>query len=210
MTFRGEDISGQVFGGLKVLRRVDLKRQGQAWFWCLCECGVEKAVARGALRGGKSVSYGCRRRSLLGARGTTHGHARCGKRTPEYEAWKHMIHRCEAPNDRRWVDYGGRGIRVCSKWRASYVAFLADVGPRPSPKHSLDRIDVNGPYEPGNVRWASRVQQMRNTRRNRFLECNGERATLSEWAERTGIKRATIAYRIDRLGWPTDQALEVA
>jgi hypothetical protein len=94
---------------------------------------------------------------------TTHGHAASG-RTPEYNAWVSLNQRCKNPKNPRWKDYGGRGVTVCARWRDSFEAFLADMGPRPSSEHSIDRINNDGNYEPGNVRWATRAEQYANRR----------------------------------------------
>lgn len=128
------------------------------------------------------------------------------RNTPEYQAWVSMIART---SNERWRDYhryGGRGIRVCGRWRESFEAFYVDVGPRPSPEHSLDRIDVDGHYEPGNVRWATRVEQGRNKRNNRLVTSGGETASLAEWAARVGLRPGTIRMRLER-GWPVERAL---
>jgi hypothetical protein len=128
----------------------------------------------------------------------THGESYGGARTPEYVAWVNMIQRCEDPNYIDFHRYGGRGIRVCARWRTSYTAFLADVGRRPSRDHSLDRYpNSDGEYEPGNVRWATEQEQQRNRCTNRIVELNGEKKCLSEVAEMTGIKRETLAMRLN-------------
>jgi len=135
-----------------------------------------------------------------------HGCARRGEMTPEYSTWSLMIQRCEDPSSDRYGYYGGRGISVCPKWRTSFAAFLEDVGPKPSPAHSLDRIDPNGNYEPGNVRWATKKEQARNRRTNRLLTVNGETRCLSEWSEITGIPKTTLRLRLER-GWPPERAV---
>ncbi len=119
-----------------------------------------------------------------------------------------MKNRCLNPNDRRWAAYGGRGIKVCARWLEAYENFLADMGRRPSSKHSLDRYPNNdGNYEPTNCRWATPSQQARNTRDNHRLTHNGETLALVEWQERTGIHWATIKERVCKLGWTVERAL---
>lgn len=138
-----------------------------------------------------------------------HGHSRRGKVTPEFRAWWAMIMRCELESGPRYDRYGGRGIRVCEKWRESFEAFLKDVGLRPTRSHSIDRIDNDGHYMPGNVRWATRKEQNANkTQRQSHLslECNGECLSLSVWAKRTGISESVIRKRIFR-GWEPSRTL---
>lgn len=129
------------------------------------------------------------------------------KRTehPAYNVWSMMRQRCNDPNYDSYHHYGGRGIRVCDRW-ASFRKFIQDMGERPSPDHSLDRIDHNGHYEPGNCRWATSKQQARNRRCNRTLTHNGVTKCLAWWEEQTGIKWTTIRNRLDS-GWPAEKAL---
>lgn len=108
-----------------------------------------------------------------------------------------MVQRCENSSTTEFHRYGGRGIRVCERWRSSYQAFLLDVGRRPTSRHTIDRIDNDGNYEPGNVRWATREEQGRNTSTTRMISAFGETLCLSDWALKTGLKRETIAQRID-------------
>lgn len=125
----------------------------------------------------------------------------------EYKIWRGMINRCSRMQDHGSHNYVGRGITVCEAWRNSFEQFYADVGPRPSPKYSIDRYpDQNGNYEPGNVRWATQQQQARNMRVNRLLTINGVTRTSVEWAEISGIKRTTIMERIKR-GWTHERAI---
>src|SRR5262245_14872347 len=135
----------------------------------------------------------------------------CGSRargeTPEYRSWLSALNRCPNPRARDRKYYGGRGIRVCDRWRRSFAAFLADMGPRPSPRHTLERIDNSGHYEPGNCRWATRKEQGNNTRHNRFITHEGITRTLSQWAEATGLSESCIRIRLDRLGWSVKEAL---
>lgn len=118
------------------------------------------------------------------------------RRTPEYNAWINMIQRCEDKSLRAYHRYGGRGISVCPEWRHSFATFLANMGRRPTSSHSLDRIDVNGNYEPWNCRWATWKEQQRNRSNNVRVTIGGVSLTLPEWEERTGIAQATIRQRI--------------
>ena len=127
-----------------------------------CDCGREAIVVfKNIKRGGSTGCKTCAARKNA----TKHGAARTGQNTAEYRAWCSMITRCTNPNRKKWPDYGGRGITVCERWRNSFENFLADMGPRPSPKHSVDRYPNNdGNYEPGNVRWATKAEQANNRR----------------------------------------------
>lgn len=136
----------------------------------------------------------------------THGMARKGNVAPEWVIWNAMRQRCKTPTNKAWKDYGGRGIRVCDRWSDDFSAFYADMGPRPSPKHSIDRIDNDGPYSPDNCRWVLRRIQQRNTSRNRFITFAGDTCTLAEWGERTGLRPDTIAWRLAH-GKTVEQAL---
>jgi len=127
-----------------------------------------------------------------------HGDARRGAMAPEYHSYRNMISRCFLPSFPQYPDYGGRGITVCGAWRSSYYQFLTDMGRQPTKSHSLERIDNNGNYEPGNVKWATPKEQARNTRRNHFVEIRGERKTISEWSEILGLKYSTIYYRLTK------------
>lgn len=128
---------------------------------CRCDCGVTKIVRASDLRSGRIVSCSCRR----GYDSVKHGACSSPEDYPEYYIWAGMIQRCTNPNNLSWPYYGGRDIRVCDKWRKSFAVFLNDIGRRPAPDLSIDRIDNNGHYEPGNVRWATHHVQMQNRRK---------------------------------------------
>jgi hypothetical protein len=128
-------------------------------------------------------------------------------KTPERSAWQNMRDRCNNPNCVSFDNYGLRGIRVCDEWQYDYQAFLRHVGPRPSPRHSLDRIDNNGHYEPGNVRWADKSTQLSNRRTNRLLTFSGETLTMSQWALRLGISFECLKRRLDHRHWSEERAL---
>lgn len=127
-------------------------------------------------------------------------------RRPEYVAWQCMIVRCTDPRHEHYDRYGGRGITVCAEWLAGYEAFLAHVGRKPTKSHQLDRIDNDKGYFPGNVRWATRKEQCRNRSSNTVVEYRGERRTIAEWAEITGMRPGTIQCRLSR-GWTAEAAL---
>ena len=127
-------------------------------------------------------------------------------RLPEYVLWVQMKQRTGNPNSKDYPEYGGRGITMYPPWVASYEAFFAYIGRRPSPKHSMDRIDNGGNYEPGNVRWASPIEQARNKRNNKVLSAFGRTQTVTEWANELGIHWGTIAFRL-KSGRTVEQAL---
>jgi hypothetical protein len=192
------DLTGQQFGRLIAIEHPFKRNRWR----CRCVCGREKFVSGFALRSGTTSSCGCLNSELSAARKFTHG--RTG--TPEYQSWHHAKVRCTNPKDKRWADYGGRGIRMSPEWMGSFEAFFRDVGLRPSPSHTLDRIDVNGHYEPGNVRWATPTQQANNKSASRLITFRGETKTLAQWAAATGLTDAVIRKRIDR-GWSVERAM---
>jgi len=171
-----------------------------------CECGIERQLPKHVLTSGDSQSCGCLRQEMHSNWNITHGAKRGGHSTPEYSSWLSMKARCTNVYDPEFHNYGGRGISICENWLASFKAFLSDMGPRPNDS-TLDRIDVNGNYEPGNCRWATITTQTRNMRSNRRMEFNGETLCLSEWAERYGLRSDCISARLKR-GWSIAKALE--
>jgi hypothetical protein len=199
----GPDLRGQRFGRL-VVEAESRKRGMRAWV-CLCDCGVRKTCITNVLLTGNTKSCGCYRRDLGVVISTTHG----GTGTPEHVAWRGLLSRCFSRRigSRDWRDYAARGITVCDRWRYSFDNFLADMGKRPGPGYSIDRIDTNGNYTPENCRWATAVEQNRNKRSNRVIEHDGKRMTLVEWSEVTGISRELIYARIVRLGWTVERTL---
>jgi len=197
------DLTGQKFGRLTVLYRGPNANGGRAQWVCMCDCGNLHTTQSYCLRRGYSRSCGCHRRQLVSEANSTHGM----RNTPEYRAWQGMKRRCYNPNVVSYPRYGGRGIKVCDRWCNSFEAFYEDMGPRLSPSHSLDRIDNDGDYEPGNVRWTTPIEQARNTCRNHLITFNGDTLTLAEWSERTGIDAGTILARLDQYGWSVEQAL---
>jgi hypothetical protein len=200
-----KDLEGRVFGGLTVVGfggYYERRNRRYARWSCRCECGSIKTIRGSDLTSGRVVSCGCRKAARAKTLNLTHGR----RASKEYRSWCAMIARCTRPANVSYPGYGGRGITVCQEWRDSFETFVSDVGPAPSPRHSLDRIDANGNYEPGNCRWATMKEQARNTRRNRLLTLNGETLTMAEWAERLGTSPQTLAMRL-KLGWTHHRVL---
>lgn len=161
---------GKVYGRLTVVALAPLDKQKRRRYLCRCVCGSVKPYDWHSIKSTRKYqSCGCLRYSLIREKVTKHGEARVrnGTVTTEYRTWTHIIGRCENQNDTAWPNYGGRGIAICREWRESFQAFLAHVGRRPAPGFSIDRVDNDGNYEPGNVRWATKSQQALNRRPRR-------------------------------------------
>lgn len=201
------NLTGMKFGKLTVVRRGDshTTASGQrVTMWeCKCECGNSLVVSASNLRTGHSKSCGCGNL----ARHYVHGDCADGKVDRLYSIWSQMVRRCYDERCDKYSLYGARGISVCDEWKDDYVAFREWANLNGYEKRlSIDRIDVNGNYTPANCRWATQKTQSNNTRRNVFIEYNGEKKTLSEWAEFAGIPYKTFYYRM-RKGWEIDRAI---
>lgn len=149
-----------------------------------------------------SASCGCVTSSIIREKSTRHGMAF----TKVHRAWSNIKNRCQNPNNKRYADYGGRGIRVCDRWQV-FETFFEDMGHPPHGNSSIDRIDVNGNYEPGNCRWADNKTQTRNTRRNRIITINGVSRCVAEWADQEGAVSAAVIYLRLRRGWDAESAV---
>lgn len=198
------DIAGRTFGRLTVIQRASgpVKHGQQVRWTCRCSCGREHVVGGYHLRSGRTISCGCASVEALVARSLKHGE----RSSAEYRTWCHILRRCLVQAAKDYPRYGGRGITVCRRWREDFSAFLADVGRRPSARHSLDRIKNERGYEPGNVRWATAREQANNRRDNRTLTHRGRTMTIAAWAREAGLNRGTLRSRIDS-GWSIDAAL---
>jgi hypothetical protein len=201
---RRMDLTGKVFGRWTVISFVERDTNRQSKWKCVCLCGEAREVAAGKLLQGKSSSCGCLRDELIASRFRVHGETIKG--TSEYTSWKSMLQRCSDPNSTNYPRYGGRGITVCDRWKHSFENFLADMGRKPSSKHSIEREENEGNYEPANCRWATSKEQSRNRRSNRMLTLNGRVQCLADWADETGLSYKTIQSRLLR-GWSEEKTL---
>lgn len=190
-----KDYAGIVFGRLTAIILVerDITSSNNHIWKFRCECGVEKNIRIQFVRNGNTSSCGCLARELLVKRNTTHGKSRLHH--IEYKVWKDMRTRCSNINNKEYHNYGERGIVVCDRWK-SFANFLEDMGSKPSPFHSLDRIDVNGNYEPSNCRWADIETQANNKRCTPKILFNGEEKTMQQWCRALNIEHSKVAYRL--------------
>jgi hypothetical protein len=200
------DITGQRFGRLTAIRMTAMASSklkcGQRWLF-RCDCGNEIEIKKASVTSGHTQSCGClqaQSAQQAGKRNATHRHLVGGKRSPEYASWRDMHTRCENPNHNSCERYGGRGITICERWN-SFENFLADMGPKPSPKHQIDRIDNDGNYEPSNCQWATRTEQANNRCSNRLLTVDGRTQTFAQWEREANIPSARLHYYITRRGF---------
>lgn len=196
------NLTGLTFGRLTVTKEGEREKEQRRWY-CLCECGNTVLVLQASLRSGSTTSCGCLHSEVVSNTFSTHRLSR----SPEYLIWSSMKRRCYNQRNIGYALYGGRGIKVCDRWRNDFLAFLNDMGPRPSLKHSLDRIDNDRDYEPGNCRWATIQEQGRNKRSNHFLTFDGKTLTIAEWAELTNIPQIVLRSRINANRWSVERAL---
>lgn len=186
---------GKTFTNLSVLADSPRRHKNRPRYLCRCVCGKEFTVDHYKLTSGQTKSCGCRRTALIVAFNTTHGLTK----TPEYRVWCLMRGRCLNPADHAYPLYGGRGITIAPEWD-DFDVFLRDMGKKPTSKHSIDRIDVNGRYGPENCRWATWRQQQNNKRCNIRMTFSGETLTLSEWSEKLELPYSTLRNRLIRCG----------
>lgn len=196
-----KDITEVVSGRLTAIRFSRMNKQRQAVWLCRCSCGTEKEVASRYVISGHTRSCGCLKRDEPGAR--THGMSH----TAENAVWRRMKIRCVSPKSPDYKDYGGRGITVCDRWATSFEAFFEDMGTRPSSRHSIEREDVNGNYEPSNCVWATAQEQARNRRTTTWFVYHGDRRCLTEHCQMAGKSQRMVWKRLRR-GWSIEEALE--
>lgn len=187
------ELSGQQFGRLTAIRKCGVRHAKVLWE-CRCNCGAHVSVTTGNLRSGNSKSCGCVAVERISKLNRTHG----ASRTPEYNAWLTMRNRCHNPRSKSFGDYGARGITVCNRWRKDFGDFIKDMGPRPSPRHSVERRNNDKGYTPENCFWATKEVQANNARSNVRIEYRGVSLTVAQWGRRTGIKACTLRARARR------------
>lgn len=200
---RFKDRTGHRFGRLIAIEFMGVFNKNSKWK-CVCDCGLEVVVWGMDLADGTTKSCGCLNGDLTALRNRRTAEHNMS-RTSTHLAWQAMLYRCTNPNSDCFHNYGGRGISVCDRWK-SFANFFDDMGVCP-PQRSIDRINNDGNYEPGNCRWATIKEQSNNRRTNRFMLLDGRRMTVAQWAEEMGICRETLYQRLSK-GWSDQMALK--
>lgn len=199
------DLVGQRFNRLIVMARGVGPDTHRSYWSCRCDCGAVTNVIGTNLTRGHTRSCGCFKADTTKATKTIHGHCRNGRSTREFTAWQDAKNRCTRPTGVMWNAYGGRGIRMCDAWLNDFQTFLRDLGPCPD-GYEIERKDVNGHYEPGNVMWIPGRLQGRNQRTNRMLTFRGTTQCMAAWADELGLSYKALRSRIAR-GWTIERAM---
>lgn len=204
MSRKTEDLTGKKFGRLKVIGRDGTYPSGNIRWLCQCDCGGLTHATGHLLKSGTVKGCKCVSSERMKRLNTKHG----GFGTRLYETWRNLNRRCYNENHKAYPLYGGRGITVCDEWRefepfrdwALANGYAEDL--------TIDRIDVNGNYEPSNCRWATMKEQSNNKRNSHYIEYNGEKHTISEWADKYVVNQVKLWNRLDKYGWQLKPALE--
>lgn len=195
-----QDLTGQRFGRLTVIRRAKNRRNLTYWL-CKCDCGKEVEVSKGSLVRGYTKSCGCYNLEKIIERNTKHNL----NKTRIHNTWVHMKQRCFNKNTQAYANYGGRGITVCEEWKNDFMAFYNwAINNEYTDELTIERVDVNGNYCPENCTWITKSQQCLNTRKNVFLTYNGMTKTIKEWADYFNVTYSAFFHRVER-GWDLDR-----
>lgn len=195
------DIQGKKFNRLFVVSLVKKENTKISYWECLCDCGKSIIVQSCHIRGGHTKSCGCLQKETVSEINKSHGISD----SEIYSVWQNMKNRCNNENYHRFDRYGGRGIKVCKRWEESFLEFHTDMGERPE-GFTIERMDNDGDYEPGNCKWADNKEQCRNRSSNRIITFNGKTMCVADWAEEKRMNLSTIHSRI-RMGWSIERTL---
>lgn len=203
-----KDIEGQRFGRWIVVEYCGIMPNSSVSAWkCRCDCGTIKIIKAASLQSGRSQSCGCRHKEIVAAVGRSRAGLR--KRHPvEYACWNQMLQRCHNPNNPTYERYGAKGIRVCARWRRGFEEFFKDMGSKPTPEHTLDRIKSDQDYKPVNCQWLHKSLQARNRLYVKRYTINGEKLCIPEISKKYNIKERTIYWRIKK-GWSMDRVVGI-
>lgn len=193
------NLIGNKYNKLSVIEFVGRDKSGTSLWKCICECGGIRITNSAELRSLRAKSCGCLFKKNRGI--IKHGETNKSK---EYSSWAHMKRRCYNHNNKFYNSYGARGIIVCERWINSFQNFLIDMGRAPSINHTLDRINVNGNYEPTNCRWATTKEQARNKRTSILITIEGVTKNVKDWCIHYGVGTSTVSYRLKK-GYPVDK-----
>lgn len=205
-----KDLTGMRFGKLTVLEYTNKRNLNRNILWrCLCDCGNEIYVATSCLNSGHTKSCGCGKNNFveMGKIGGKFGKHHLS-RTRLYKCYNHMINRCHNSSNIQYKDYGGRGIKVCEEWKNDFISFYNwAMSNGYKDDLTIDRIDVNGNYEPSNCRWVNKYLQANNKRNNVYIACNNETLTIAQWSNRLNINYWNIRRKIQK-GWTIQQIID--
>ena len=197
------DLTGERFGRLVVLNREGSNKWNKVTWLCHCDCGRYKVIVGTSLQSGNTKSCGCLHDEQIRELFTTHGE----RHSREYSAWCSMKGRCKNPNNKDYKHYGARGIKICNEWFNDFSVFLRNMGRCPEGL-TLERIDNNGNYEPGNCKWATPREQALNRRDNILLTYSGKTQSAIEWAEDLGVKYSTFLAYVTHLKHSMQEAVK--
>ena len=198
------NLTGVKVGRLTVVKPTEERRNKSVVWEAVCDCGTTtKVSARNLTSSRPTQSCGCYHIDNIKSRCVTHGM----RDSSEYAVWRSMKARCLNPNHKSYKHYGAKGISVCSDWANDFAKFIADMGVRPSSKHTLERLKYSEGYNKINCVWATHKTQARNRRSNTVWEHEGEKLCVSEWAERLDILPETLLTRVYKLGWDIQKTL---